>query len=98
MASVTQLAVREAIERVANPEVDGGFEISILNSRGVVSRGLNEGGEKERARAAKYAGYAVKLGDRWPRTSTVLRRIVTIYEAEGRSEDDASDLRSEGLW
>lgn len=91
-------AVRDVIEKAENPEVDEGFELGVLNSRGVVSRGLNEGGKQERELATKFAGWAAQLSDRWPRTSALLRRVATRYESEAQHEDAEAELRNDGLW
>jgi hypothetical protein len=68
-------AVREIIERVQNPEVERGFEIGRYNSRGVVSKGLTDGGAQERAIAERYRSSSDRIADRWPRTAAMLRRL-----------------------
>jgi len=37
-------AVRELIEELANEEIERGFEIQVMNSRGMTTRGYGEGG------------------------------------------------------
>lgn len=90
--------VREIIERVENPEVEKGFEIGRYNSRGVVSRGLTDGGSQERALADGYRASADLVADRWPRTAAMLRRLESTYRREARREDLETDRRKDGLW
>ena len=85
-------AVRDVIEEVQSAELEGGFEVGVYNSRGVTSRHPAEGGAQERQLAARYAGFALALSDRWPRTAAVLRRIADGYLADGRREDREAEL------
>ena len=58
-----------------------------INSRGVATRGVYDGGDQERALAARYAGWAQTVG-RWPRTSRLLRELAEDYERDARMEDE----------
>lgn len=91
-------AVREVIEEVASTELERGIEVGVYNSRGMVSRGLMEGGRQERQLADQYRACASAISDRWPRTAAMLRRIEASYRAEARSEDISAELRKDGLW
>ena len=77
-------AVRELIERLANCKVEEGFVTQTLNSRGVTSRGLEDGGAQEEALAAKFRSDADALADEYPRTAAILRQIAESYEREAR--------------
>jgi len=86
-------SVRAILETTSTSETDEGFFIGILNSRGVTSRELFEGGVQERNLASQYADFATALRDRWPRTSSLLMRVARQYEAEARREDTRTELR-----
>jgi hypothetical protein len=89
--------VRDLIERLRRREVDTGFEIEVLNSRGATSRGLTDGGEQERVLAAKYEGLAQKVADQWPRTASILRSLARGYEDQARRQDEEARRFVEGL-
>jgi hypothetical protein len=86
-------AVRAALERLSNRDVERGFTIEAFNSRGVYSRSLYEGGEQERQLASRFRAQVDALGAQWPRTKRVLRTIADNYEADARRED----VRNEAL-
>jgi hypothetical protein len=86
------IAVRNLIERLNNDVIDRHIQNEIHNSRGVVSRGLNDGGRQERELAEKYKKMSDAVKAKWPRTAAMLRSIVESYEYQARSEDIDSDL------
>lgn len=88
-------AVRDVIEEVASAQIERGVEVGIYNSRGVVSKHPTEGGVQERQLAERYAGFAVAIGDRWPRTAAMLRRLADGYRAQARREDEEAELRED---
>ena len=90
-------AVREVIERLANVDVERGFEIEIYNTRGVTTRSIDGGGEQEAELAERYAEAAEKVVDRWPRTGAMLRRVADSYRDDAKREDAVADLRKDGL-
>ena len=59
-------AVCEVLERVAAPDVARGFKVGVCNARGVVSRGLDEGGTQERELAARYRAWAERWAFEYP--------------------------------
>ena len=79
--------VRELIEE-NNQDILIGFEVGILNSRGVTTRSLTDGGEQERELVEKYNNLATRLSGKWPHTSRVMRQIADSYEAEAQRHDD----------
>lgn len=87
-------AVREILESVTTDEVLLGFQIGVMNQRGVTSRALNEGGDQERELAAKYYGYAESAKLTNPRTARILRRIADSFKSDARKHDDDSDARN----
>ena len=89
--------VRNVIERVARSELDDGFRVQILNSRGVQSRGITEGGDRERERGSHYVALAELVGDDAPRTAAALRSVAVSYEADARHFDEQVQRINEGL-
>lgn len=90
-------AIRDLIEEHANDEMQNGITLGILNSRGVVSRSLYEGGRQEKAIAERYKEYARILSDKWPRTSMLMKEISRSYELQARREDLETEIRQD-LW
>jgi hypothetical protein len=86
------VAVRNLIERLNNKLIDKHIPIGILNRRGVVSRGLNDGGRQERELAERYKKMSDAVRARWPRTAAVIRSIAEFYEQDAKREDIDSDL------
>ena len=89
--------VRDVIERISRSELDDGFRVQILNSRGVQTRGLAEGGDRERDRAAHYNRLAELMTDRSPRTAAALRGVAASYAADARHFDELVERFAEGL-
>lgn len=90
-------AVRDLIDGLASEHLERGVEIEIRNSRGVTSRGLTDGGDQERALAAKYRGFAKVVANAWPRTGALLRRVANSYIREAQSYDLEAEL-TEDRW
>jgi hypothetical protein len=89
--------VRDVIERVARSELDDGFCVQVLNSRGVQSRGLTEGGQRELDQSERYTRLAASVADSSPRTAAILRRVAASYEADARFFDERAERLAEGL-
>lgn len=89
--------VRDAIERLANTDVEDGLAVQTYNNRGVTSRGLLEGGVQERTLADRYRQKADLIRDEWPRTAAVLVGIAESYEADAKRNDAESERWREGL-
>jgi hypothetical protein len=81
-------AVREVIEREASSDIDTGFRIEAVNSRGAVFRG--EGGDQERELAARFRSRSEALSATYPRTSRIFADLAESYEADARREDQRS--------
>ncbi|MCP4035944.1 MAG: hypothetical protein GY733_03330 [bacterium] len=86
-------AVRELIEEVRSEDLETGITIGKFNSRGVVSRSIEGGGDDERALSTGYAKHAevVRKGP-WPRTGAMLDDMAAQHRAYGRYEDRRSEL------
>lgn len=84
--------VRNLIEFLKNEAIDRYIQNEIYNSRGVVTRGLNDGGKQERELAEKYKKMSDAVKVKWPRTSAMLRGIAGSYERQAKYEDVDSDL------
>ena len=82
------LPVCEAMESIASQKIANGFHVGVLNSRGVHSRGTEEGGLQERELAEKYRGWARLRAFDYPYVSTVLEGIATDYDRQAGWEDD----------
>jgi len=67
-------AVCQVIEVVASDHVERGFAIECFNKRGVYSKGINEGGDQERAFAEQYRSWA-DATLKYPRMSAILMSI-----------------------
>ncbi|ACY98107.1 hypothetical protein [Thermomonospora curvata] len=89
-------AVRVLLEEIQSDRLDNGLRIGILNKRGVVSRGLDEGGDQEWKLVKKYRDQA-KAAAQWPRTRKLLNKIAEFYEAEARENDDEAERYRRGL-
>ena len=87
------LPVCEAMERIASQHIDTGFNIGVFNGRGLVSRGIDEGGTQERDLAAKYRGWAQQRAFDYPYVSSVLTRIAADYDREAKRADTEVEVR-----
>jgi HPt (histidine-containing phosphotransfer) domain-containing protein len=85
------LPVRELIEQLAEDAIEHGLAIGVFNKRGVHFRG--PGGEQERAIAERFNGLARATRSKWPRTSSVLRKIAEQFERDARREDEEDRIR-----
>lgn len=90
-------AVRDLFEEKQNDVIESGFTIRIANSRGVTSRGLEDGGTQEVALVAKYLSDAELFKDAWPRTAAILRRLAERYSTEARRNEDRAERFRRGV-
>lgn len=89
--------VRNLLEELQSKEVEEGLRIETYNSRGVVSRSLDAGGEQELEIAEKYERWATEFQDRWPRTASVLRDLGKSYRADAKRHDAEVEERRRGF-
>lgn len=89
--------VRELIERLANRKIEEGFITQTMNSRGVTSRGLEDGGVQEEALVVQFRSDAVMLADEHPRSAAILRHLAESYEREARRNEASAERFRRGL-
>jgi len=80
-------ALRDMIETIGSRELENGLVLGRINSRGVTSRGVYDGGAQERALAADFRVGSNATKSRWPRTSRLLRELAESYERGAKRED-----------
>jgi addiction module HigA family antidote len=80
------LAVRDALEQVANHHIEQGLHVALRNARGAHWRG--EGGTQERELAAQYRGWADAMAYTHPRVAAILRGVEKAYLSEADWEDN----------
>jgi len=85
------------LETAHSDRLERGFVIGLLNKRGVTSRGLSEGGQKEYDLAKKYEDWARAVEATYPRTAGALRSVAEAYREEGRRHDQDAQRFLEGL-
>jgi hypothetical protein len=90
-------AVRDLFQSRRSDQLENGFFIEVLNSRGPTMRSLEAGGRQERAIASKYRRHAEQFDDLWPRTSALLRSLADYYEREARGEDNSAERFRRGM-
>jgi hypothetical protein len=88
-------AVRDVIETSRSREMERGFEFGVYNGRGITTRMPRDGGDQERALAARYRRDARHSALEWPRTRAVLERIAEYYERDAEREDQSAE---QGDW
>jgi hypothetical protein len=81
-------AIRNVLEDLANDQVETGFAIEAINSRGVHFVSRTEPGKKELELAEGFESQAAQMESRWPRTAQVLRGLGASYRAEAKREQD----------
>lgn len=84
--------VRNLIESTRNRNLERGIAIGRINSRGITSRGIYDGGDQERTLASQYKQWSQEVQLRWPRTARVLRDIAEHYERDAVREDGQAQL------
>jgi hypothetical protein len=89
--------VRELIEAIGSRELENGLIIGRLNSRGITSRGVYEGGKKERDLAHNYYAWSKDTKVKWPRTSRILQSIAESYDRDAKQQDIEAELDADRL-
>jgi hypothetical protein len=89
--------VRDLLEEIESKELRDGIGTQIINSLGATSRGVLDGGDQERDRAAVYREHADALADRWPQTAALLRDAAETFERMGRDHDADAERRRTGF-
>lgn len=87
--------IREIIETIGSRSLETGIHIGVINSRGVTSRGVYDGGQQERNLASRYRRWAKDTAGEWPRVSRVLRGLAEDYEREAQHADARAQLTAD---
>ena len=88
-------AVRELIETIGNSHIESGFVTGRYNSRGTTTRGVYDGGNLERAEAARYLEWSRQTAGEWPRTSRMLRGLAESYTRDAQRLDAEAEIRGD---
>lgn len=88
--------VRSIIEDLQSDSLERGLANGRYNSRGVVSKGIFDGGAQEHALAAQYKKWAGQVEVDCPRTANLLRGMSQSYSHDGSREDRDNDLQLDG--
>jgi hypothetical protein len=91
-------AVRYVIEEIESSDMERGVCSQVYNSRGVVSKNLDEGGAQERKLVEQYDGWSAAVKDRWRRTAAMLRSIADFYRHDATRSDTDVELRDYLEW
>ena len=86
------LAISKAMEAIASQDIASGFIIETLDSRGVFSRAIEEGGEQERELAEGYRGRAEQRSAYYPHVGSILESIATDYDRQAAKQDDEAEV------
>ena len=87
--------VRDLIETIGSTSMETGLHVGLVNSRGVTSRGVYDGGTQEREIASRYRDWARRAAPSWPRTGRVLRLLAESYERDAREHDVRAELSAD---
>ena len=82
--------VCDVMESIRSCHLRLGFENGVYNARGVVMRGVEEGGNQERGVAASWRSRAKKLAYEYPFVCRALEGIARLYDGEARVHDTAA--------
>lgn len=63
-----------------------------LNSRGMTSRAIGEGGGREHATAEQYRHSALRLKARWKHTAAMLQELARAYDQDALEHDAEADV------
>ena len=89
--------VRNVLEQLQSKRIEEGFRIQKYNSRGVVSKSLDAGGEQELELAEMYEDWAKAFKDQWPRTASTLRDLAKSYRRDAKHHDAEAEQRRRGF-
>jgi len=85
-------AVRDVLEKYQSKHINIGFSIGVSNSRGVFSRGLDEGGKQKRDLSSKYRNWSQKIKNSHPHVSAILESIANDYEKDAQFWDNKVEV------
>lgn len=84
--------VRDLIESIGSRNLENGAVTGRLNSRGLTTRGVYDGGSQERTLAEQYKQWSLGVQVQWPRTARILRALAGSYERDAAREDERAQL------
>jgi hypothetical protein len=90
-----QTSICDLIEELGSIDIENGIIQGQINSRGVTTRSLGDGGKQEHELANKYIRLSEAIGDRWPRTAAMLRRLSGSYKEYAKHYDLEDEFREE---
>lgn len=85
--------IKDVIDNLDNEIINENFEVQIYNNRGVVSKGIYEGGAQEKDLEKQYKEYFEMTKDRWPVTASILKKVSESYKRDAKKEDFRKELR-----
>ena len=91
------VVVRDLLEDVQLEHIETGLYLHVVNSRGITSRGLEDGGGQEFQLSADYRAKAEALADTAPRTAALFRRVAASYDSDARRNEDYAERFRRGL-
>lgn len=91
------VVVRDLLEDVQLEHIETGLYLHVVNSRGITSRGLEDGGGQEFQLSADYRAKAEALADTAPRTAALFRRVAASYDSDARRNEDHAERFRRGL-
>lgn len=86
-------AIRDLLDLISSTSMANGFSLGKHNRRGVIGRGLDEGGEQEREHRDRFFADAARIRTAHPFTSKVLRQMAESYEDLARYQDSEAEWR-----
>jgi hypothetical protein len=89
--------VRNVLETADSRDIESGMRTAKYNSRGIVSKSIDAGGEAERELADEFERFAGAFRDRWPRSTAVLRDLADSYRRDARRGDQEAEHRRRGF-
>ena len=91
------LVIRDLLERVRDTELERGVFLGLVNERGFMTRGLEDGGAQELDLATRFRAEADAYASQWPRTAAILRQVAKSLENDARRNEDEAERRRQGL-
>jgi hypothetical protein len=79
------------LEEFDAEEIGQGLICERYNMRGLFSRGLREGGARERVLASEARAWAAAVSEEWPRTAMVLEDLAGMWDKEAEWVDRRRD-------
>ena len=90
--SYPQAILGEIVEELKSDSVDQHIRIRILNSRGITTRAIAEGGDQERSLAALFKSYRDKVKFKYPRLAKIFTNLMLEYERYAHHEDCVAQM------